>query len=595
MSRRRARTDPAGLGRGPLTRWLPVFWQAEPDAPRPAGMRADDTATAPAFTVRIAVSAPRLTVPAAALAIAEQVGRALIPVLMGLAIDRALAANDAAELALWLLLLGVNFVLFSVAMRLSNQLTSRACQLVEHRLRSALSRRVVHSTARRTHQTDGAVLAGVTNDVTRLAKAVNLTVYPVGELAGLAFIAVVLLTMHWPLGLAVLVGGPVVVWSMGALSTPFARRARTHQDLLAATVGRASDLVSGYRVIRGIRAEDEAVRRYRHSSHAALDGARHYVTALGTYLAGSNTISGIFVTGVAGLAGLFAVSGELTIGELITAVGLAQSILPPLTALTANAGAVWAASVASGGRVLEFLVDAEDQDEESSPHTAEDQREQRIRPRPALELRLSGRNRLTLSPGEILGVRCDDRSAAYILAALLNPRALAADDGVDVFLDGVPAETLDDAEYRSRVVVAPHSATVFSGTVAENLTTPRTHSAQLAPVIRAAACEDFVDSSTEGLVIEVSENANQFSGGQRQRLALARALAAGAPILVLHEPTTAVDSVTEAAIASRLRHTRGEDSTLLVTTSATLLGVCDTVVTWDAVSVARSAVGVVSA
>ena len=71
---------------------------------------------------------------------------------------------------------------------------------------------------------------------------------------------------------------------------------------------------------------------------------------------------------------------------------------------------------------------------------------------------------------------------------------------------------------------------------------------------------------------------NRFSGGQRQRLALARALACGAPVLVLHDPTTAVDSVTEAVIASRLPDVRRGRSTIVVASSPALLAMCDRVV-----------------
>ncbi|MGW2117321.1 ABC transporter ATP-binding protein, partial [Streptomyces zhihengii] len=68
---------------------------------------------------------------------------------------------------------------------------------------------------------------------------------------------------------------------------------------------------------------------------------------------------------------------------------------------------------------------------------------------------------------------------------------------------------------------------------------------------------------------------------QRQRVALARALAADPPVLVLHDPTTAVDAVTEARIASRLRELRRGRTTLLVTTSPALLAVTDRVVVLD--------------
>jgi ABC-type multidrug transport system fused ATPase/permease subunit len=118
-----------------------------------------------------------------------------------------------------------------------------------------------------------------------------------------------------------------------------------------------------------------------------------------------------------------------------------------------------------------------------------------------------------------------------------------------VLLDGHRADELTPAEYRSRVTVAPHRTTLFTGTIRDNLTTPASAPDRLNTAVEAAACDDFATD----LEAPVGENGNRLSGGQRQRVALARALATNAPILVLHDPTTAVDSVTEQTIADRLR------------------------------------------
>ena len=79
----------------------------------------------------------------------------------------------------------------------------------------------------------------------------------------------------------VLVGAPVVVWLMGVLSERLSRDTRVYQGLLAATVGRATDLVAGYRVIKGMRAETEATRRYRQASQETLVGAKRNAGLLG--------------------------------------------------------------------------------------------------------------------------------------------------------------------------------------------------------------------------------------------------------------------------------------------------------------------------
>ena len=76
----------------------------------------------------------------------------------------------------------------------------------------------------------------------------------------------------------------------------------------------------------------------------------------------------------------------------------------------------------------------------------------------------------------------------------------------------------------------------------------------------------------------VGESGRFLSGGQRQRVALARAVAADPGVLVLHEPTTAIDSVTELQVAKGVRRLRDQRSTVLVTTSATWLRHCDRVV-----------------
>ncbi|MEV1292129.1 ABC transporter ATP-binding protein [Pseudonocardia sp. NPDC049635] len=566
--------DRAGLGRGPLTRRLPVFGQAsaEPPATTPFPLVAGEGARR--FTTRVALSAKRLTVPAAALCIVQNVAGALVPVIMGLAIDRALQTGDLARLSGWLVLLGAVFVALTLSLRFSALLAARAVELVEHRLRSTLSGSVLHPPDGRVPQADGVILATTTNDLTRLSTAVNLGVYPVGELAGIAFVAVSLFTIHWPLGLTVLLGAPVMVWLMGALSGPFARSARHAQALLADAVGRATDLVTGYRVIKGVRAEQEATRRYRRESRAALDGAYRNTGSLGRYLAGSNSISGVFVAGVAGLAGFFAVTGDITIGELITVAGLTQALLVPLNLLTANAGAVGAAAVGSGGRVLDLLRSA------TSAPTPEG-RVPDVTPVPSLELAVGGHEPVHVEPGALVGLRTDDRTAARIVTALLAPRA--PDDLVDVRVDGIRADRLDPAQYRSRIVVAPHEATMFSGTVADNLDLPGATAQHRRTALWAAACDDFVHSSRDGLGTEVGENGNRLSGGQRQRLALARAYAADPPVLVLHEPATAVDSVTGTTIAARLRRAREPQSghprsTLVITASPALLGGCDRVV-----------------
>ncbi|MFF5075428.1 ABC transporter transmembrane domain-containing protein [Actinoplanes sp. NPDC000266] len=517
------------------------------------------------FVARAVFSLPRVTVPAMLLAIVWQVGESAVPVVMGLAIDRALATGDVRQLGLWLGVLIALYVALTAAAGLSLRLTAHAVQLLQYRLRGTLSTGVLHPAGGAAHAPDGGVVSVMTNDVARLSNAVILAIIPISRVTAIGFIAASLLATHWLLALVVLCGAPVAVWLMGLLSGRLSRGTREYQALLASTVGRATDLVAGYRVVKGVRAEAEATERYRRASRLTLVSAQRNAGLLGRFLMGSGVVSGTFVAAVMGLAGWFAVQGRLSIGGLITAVGLTQALLPQIQAMASTSIPNFANSRASAARVLDVLRD----NAASAPGPGEPPPRE-VAAIPALDVVVAGLT-VRVEPGELVGVRADDRTAARVVEALLDPRA---EGGVEARLDGIAARELSPAEFRSRVTVAPHRATLFSGTLRDNIAVTGAAPERVDAAVRAAACDDFAAD----LDVPAGEGGNRLSGGQRQRVALARALAGDAPVLVLHDPTTAVDPVTEHAIASRLRDVRAGRSTLLIASAPALLAACDRVV-----------------
>ncbi|MFF8570208.1 ABC transporter transmembrane domain-containing protein [Streptomyces sp. NPDC015408] len=566
-SSRSADADTAGLGRGPLTRRLPVLLQAPPEPVEAPAFEAGAGITPGRFLLRAIFSVKRVTVPAMLLAVVWQVGESAVPVVMGVAIDRALATGNASQLVLWLGVLTALYIALTVAAKLANRLTSYAVQLLQHRLRSTLSTAVLHPVGGVARAPDGGVVSVMTSDVARLANAVILLIMPVSRIAAIGFIAVSLLATHWLLGLVVLLGAPAAVWLMGVLSERLSRDTRAYQELLAATVGRATDLVAGYRVVKGMHAEAEATRRYRQASQETLVGARRNAGLLGRFLVGSGAVSGLFVAAVMGLAGWFAVDGRLSIGELIAAVGLTQALLPQIQSIARISIPNLAGARAASARVIDVL-----RGNAGRKPGQDDATRAEVAPEPVLDVAAPAAT-IRVAPGELVGVRADDRTAARIARALLDP---CASDAVEVRLDGRPARELTPQAYRSRVTVAPHRATLFSGTIRDNLVagSGAGGSEPVDAAVRAAACDDFAAD----LDLPVGEDGNRLSGGQRQRIALARALASNAPVLVLHDPTTAVDPVTEHAIAERLPGVRAGRSTLLIASSPVLLGRCDRVV-----------------
>ncbi|TCL77540.1 MULTISPECIES: ABC transporter ATP-binding protein [unclassified Rathayibacter] len=510
--------------RGPLLQAPP-----EPIDARP--IRRDGTTTPARLTLRVLTGARRYSVPALVLVISHQIGEALVPVLMGLAIDRAVATGDPLQLLLHLALLAADFALLSFSWRFGSRFAELGMLVVQHRLRGLVAEHLLLRPARGGRASDqpGVALSLATSDVNRLSAAVEIGVHPVGQLAAVLFGGAVLLGISWPLGLAVLVGAPLLLGATELAGRGLRRRSEDEQEAAADTAGRAADLLAGYRVLRGIGAEQEASRRYRTASRLALRSTVHARRAEGVLGGVMDLATGLLLTAVAVAAALLALAGELGVGGFITVVGLAQFLIDPLQNAAREAGSWWATATASAARLLALLRESEGADPPG-------------RSLPLDELRA----------GELVVVAVDGATADAVLAGLrsAHPGAL----------------------------VAPHAARLFSGSVRQNVQLPGVHPASADRALTASGCAELAGVLPGGLDGDVGEGGSALSGGQRQRVALARALAQDAPLLVLHDPTTAVDAVTEAAIASRLRAVRGAHRTVVLSRSPAFLAVADRVV-----------------
>ncbi|MGN0096560.1 MAG: ABC transporter ATP-binding protein [Corynebacterium sp.] len=555
-------------------RW-PLLLQA-PERPRIADpVVVDDDPTPAQFTWRVILGAKKFTLPGGGLLILSNIAAAALPVIAGAAVDRGIAAGSLGQLLFWTILLALDVGLMSLTFRFGSRMGFFGMQTVQHRLRMQVTERLLHPAGMKDRRLGGALLSVATGDVFRLAATMQLGIYPVGEIAAILASAVILLTISWPLGLAVLVGGPLMLWLMTSAGRPLQRRSREQQALAAGATGRATDLITGYRVIKGLRAENEASSRYVDVSRLAMDGALRARSSRALFLVSMNTVTGVFIAALTVCAAWFALTGRLSVGELVAVVGVTQFLVGPLTMLPANAGAIWATGVASAERVLDLLRAPVEYEDVAGPTV-------QAPASPGVRVVYDRTDILTVTSGEFVGVRAGGRTGRDLVALLSDGRS--ADGSGQIALtasgsDDTDAASLPVESYRATVLTAPHTADLFDGTIRENLAPGRPDAdAFLHSALLAAACDDIVESLPDGVETRVGEGGTRLSGGQRQRVALARALTADPPVLVLHDPTTAVDAVTENAVASRLGAFRAGRTTLVITESPTMLANCDRVV-----------------
>ncbi|MFC7935936.1 thiol reductant ABC exporter subunit CydD [Streptomyces sp. NPDC057387] len=194
----------------------------------------------------------------------------------------------------------------------------------------------------------------------------------------------------------------------------------------------------------------------------------------------------------------------------------------------------------------------------------------------------------TVDPGETVAlVGPSGAGKSTLLNALLG---FVAPTGGRIRIGGADLASLDVAEWHARVAWVPQHPHLYAGTIAENvrLARPEADDTAVRRALRDAGALEFVDALPEGTATVLGEDGAGLSAGQRQRLALARAFLADRPVLLLDEPTAALDGATEAEVVDAVRRLAQGRTVLLVVHRPALLEVADRVVRLEAPAVVAS-------
>ncbi|MEU6419194.1 ABC transporter ATP-binding protein [Streptomyces spiralis] len=477
-------------------------------------------------------------------------------------------------------------------------------------LGSALTRRVAA----------GEVVAVSTGDVEKIGWFVEAVSRFTAAAVTIVLVCVALLVYQPALGVIVAAGLPALALAVLPLLPRATRRADLQREKAGRATELASDTVAGLRVLRGIGGEELFLDRYRRASqevrHAAVRSARMWslISAIQVLL------PGLLLIAVVWYGVHLARTGRITVGELVTVYSSVMVLTYPLRHFEEIAMA-YSFSRPSARRAARVLsLERTSAPAAADPTVAEPTAQQRTAEERTAEARTAEARTaeartteartsevssapagasvsalssdlydpetgLRVPAGLLTAVVCGDPDAAGRLADRLGGHPAEPEPGASVLLGGVALDELPLATARTAVLVQDKDPVLLSGSLRDLLDVPSSGDVSADAALAAAQCSDVLDALAQAspvagdpMDVRITERGRSLSGGQRQRLALARSLITDPEVLVLDEPTSAVDSHTEARIAEGLRALRTGRTTVVFTSSPLLLDRADRVV-----------------
>lgn len=518
------------------------------------------------------------------------------PWLVGRAVDEGILARSAPATAAYAGLLLLVALLGAASGIAMHTLVVRSWLIALYGTTLMVARKAVqlgHVLPRRTPT--GEVLSVASSDSDEFGGLTEITARAGSQLVAFLTVAAIVLPTSPVLGLMVLAAAPVLVGVALPLLRPLHARQETERQCSSTLTSLATDIVAGLRILRGIGGEGTFGRNYARQSQLTRKAGvsaglwQSAIEAIGVLLSGAFLVLLMY-------RGARAVdSGELTVGELVSFLGYGLFMVGPIRTFFEFAQKLTRALVSARKAVAVLELSApwrEPASPQSLPHRGElvDEASGFAAAPGRLTLVVSAVPEDSAALADRLGrwftaeeeppalveptgwtrrwakgARADRRAQRELLAARDEARATrrwgATYGGVDL------AEAQLE-EVRRTILVSDTGAQLFAGTLQEAVDPHgRLTREEAERVLLTAAAEDVYDALPGGWAGVLDERGRGLSGGQRQRIVLARALAVDAEVLVLVEPTSAVDAHTEARIAERLAGFRRGRTTVVTTVS----------------------------
>jgi ATP-binding cassette subfamily B protein len=438
----------------------------------------------------------------------------------------------------------------------------------------------------------GEIVSRINNDVAEVQRvAADTMLALVANVVFLIGSVVIMLWLNWQLFLLSVALVPLSVVALRHYQRRLAAQVKQVRERSADIGSFLIETFMGMRLVVSSTAEFHEVKRFRQRNRSFIESL--LAMQLTSYLAGAmpGTILTLSTAAVFLYGGALVINGEMTVGALVAFLAYHLRLLAPVQSLMGLYTNLATARV-SLGRVFELL---------DEPIEVEDRLDAKPMKKARGEIAFE---HVTLRHDRENTVLDDVsfRIPAGSVCAIVGPSGVGKSTIADLILrfydpqsgrvklDGRDLRDVWVNDLRRAVALVDQSPFLFNASVAENIAYARPEATreEIVEAARAAAIHDFVESLPEGYDTQVGERGLALSAGERQRIAIARAVLRRPAVIVLDEPTAALDPITEQAVASTLSSLLKGRTAIIITHRMSLVEIADQVIALDAGKVAQA-------
>jgi ATP-binding cassette subfamily B multidrug efflux pump len=479
------------------------------------------------------------------------------PYLMGVAIDKYIGGKDIPGLvrnAIWMLAAYLGAAGFQVA---SDWSMARVSQGMLKRMRGELFGHLQKLSLRFFDRNPaGELMSRLTNDIDAINQAISQNVTALfASLLSLVGILIAMFVLNAWLALSAVLVVPLMFWFATFVAKYTRRGFRELQKQLGGLNGVMEESISGARVVKAFRRNETVVSNFKEHNQAVYKAGVYANTYALMLMPLTNVLGNFFVIVLAGLGGWLALQGLVTVGVIATFINYGQRFVNPLRQL-ANMYNDIQAALAGVERVIEILETRPEMEDAPDALSLDgvqgDVRFQDVNFGYLKDVPVIKHMSIEAKAGKIIALVGPTGAGKTTLINLLS--RFYDIDGGSITIDGKDIRQVKKADLRSKLGIVLQDNFLFSNTVMENIRYGRLDATD-EECIQAAVMADadhFIRLLPQGYQTVLSERGSNLSQGQRQMLAIARAILANPSILILDEATSSVDTRTEIRIQSAL-------------------------------------------